>query len=315
MIISASRRTDIPAFYSQWFINRIREGYCLVPNPYNTKMVSRISLQASNVDVIVFWSKNPAPLLPYLSELDQRGLRYYFQFSLNDYPLALEPNLPPINDRIATFKELSRLIGASRIVWRYDPIIISNATPFEFHKERFSLIAEELRESTHRVMVSIVDFYKKTDRRLTLLENEEGYTFHKDISSSVETLNLLKDLSSISRMNNIDIFSCAEERDYSLQGVPPGKCIDEKVLKHNWLMGLIYKKDPYQRASCLCMVSKDIGVNDTCMHGCPYCYATTSYSIAQLRYNEHDPYSPLLWGKLDNSIVNKEKADLQPKLV
>jgi hypothetical protein len=134
MIISASRRTDIPAFYAEWFIKRIRAGFCIVPNPMNAKQTPIISLRPEDVDAIVFWSKNPSPLLPYLNELDQRGFNYYFQFTLNDYPRALEPNVPYLNTRLQIFKELSERIGSSRVVWRYDPIVISNFTDYQFHR-------------------------------------------------------------------------------------------------------------------------------------------------------------------------------------
>lgn len=314
MIISASRRTDIPAFYSKWFMNRIRARYCLVPNPLNMKQVTRVSLQPSDVEAIVFWSKNPAPLLPHLTELDRLGFHYYFQFSLNNYPWALEPNIPSLNDRITTFKDLSRHVGPLRVIWRYDPIIISNLTPFEFHRERFAWIAEELKGVTYRVMVSIVDFYQKTDRRLSQLEDEEGFSFERDVLSSNGTISLLEDLADIARKNNIEIFTCAEEKDYSDIGVPPGKCIDEGMLRQEWSLNLEYKKDPYQRGSCLCMVSKDIGINDTCLHGCPYCYATTNYAVAQRRFNEHDPDSPILWGKPEKLPETNEEADAQMKL-
>ena len=314
MIISASRRTDIPAFYSKWFMNRIRAGYCLVPNPLNMKQVSRVSLHPSDVEAIVFWSKNPAPLLPYLSELDKLGLHYYFQFSLNDYPRALEPNIPSLNDRIETFKNLSRLVGPLRVVWRYDPIIISNITPFDFHRERFTWIAEELKSITHRVMVSIVDFYQKTERRLSQLEKEEGFSFDRDVLSSAGTIGLLKDLADIAGKNNIEIFTCAEESDYSQIGVPPGRCIDDRLLTKIWSLNLKYKKDPYQRGSCLCMVSKDIGINDTCIHGCPYCYSTTNYAVAERRFNEHNPDSPILWGKPQKLTETVEETDAQMRL-
>ena len=314
MIISASRRTDIPAFYSEWFMNRIRAGYCLVPNPLNMRQVSHVPLHPSDVEAIVFWSKNPAPLLSQLSELDQLGFYYYFQFSLNDYPRALEPNIPSLDDRIATFKNLSRLIGPLRVVWRYDPIIISNITTFDFHRERFTWIAEELKGATHRVMVSIVDFYRKTERRLSQLEKEEGYSFDRGVLSSNGITSLLKDLANIARKNNIEIFTCAEEKDYNQIGVPPGRCIDERLLARIWSLNLKYKKDPYQRKPCLCMVSKDIGINDTCMHGCPYCYSTTNYPIAQRRFNEHDPDSPILWGKPEESPETIEEAEAQMRL-
>ncbi len=314
MIISASRRTDIPAFYSKWFMNRIRAGYCLVPNPHNAKQLSRILLHPSEVEAIIFWSKNPAPLLSYLSELNELGFHYYFQFSLNDYPRALEPNIPSLNNRIATFKDLSRIVGPLRVVWRYDPIIISNVTPFEFHRERFTRIAEELEGVTHRVMISIVDFYQKTERRLLQLEKEEGFSFNRDVLSSDSTTSLLRDIADIARKNNIEIFTCAEERGYSHIGVPPGKCIDNMLLMQIRSLNFEYKKDPSQRESCLCTVSKDIGINDTCIHGCPYCYSTSNYDVAQRRFNEHNPDSPMLWGKPETLPEITKEADTQMRL-
>jgi len=278
------------------------------------KQVSRVSLQVRDVDAIAFWSKNPAPLLPHLVELDRFGFYYYFQFSLNDYPWVLEPNVPSLYNRIATFKELSQLIGPMRVVWRYDPIIISNITTYEYHRERFSWIAEELKGATKRVMVSIVDFYRKTERRLSQLEKEEGYSFNRDVLSSNGIISLLKDLADIARKNDIEIFTCAEESDYSQIGVPPGRCIDDGLLARIWSLNLEYKKDPSQRSSCLCMMSKDIGINDTCMHGCPYCYSTTNYTVAQRRFSEHNPDSPALWGNQNNISENTEAADFQLKL-
>ena len=122
MIISASRRTDIPAFYSEWFMNRIRAGYCTMVNPYNRNQVSYVSLQPEDVDVIVFWTKNPLPLIHHLKELDDRGFRYYFQYTLTGYPVSIEPNVPGIDKEIDTFKKLSGLIGPAKVIWRYDPI-------------------------------------------------------------------------------------------------------------------------------------------------------------------------------------------------
>lgn len=314
MIISASRRTDIPAFYSKWLINRIRAGWCLVPNPLNMKQISKVSLHPKDVELIVFWSKNPAPLLSHLDELDRLGFRYYFQFTLNDYPLALEPEIPSLDNRLATFLDLSRHVGPQRIVWRYDPIIISNITPVEYHRDRFAWLAEELRGTTHRVVVSLVDFYSKTNRRLSQLEEEEGFLFNRNASSSEHVVNLLKDLATIARRNNMEIFSCAEERDYSSVGVAPGRCIDERLLNRIWSLNLKYKKDPTQRIYCLCMVSKDIGINDTCMHGCPYCYSTRNYALAQRRYSEHNPNSPVLWSSVGGSVKAPKKAGTQRRL-
>lgn len=306
MIISASRRTDIPAFYSEWLMNRIRAGYCQVPNPLNVKQVSWVSLDPADVEAIVFWSKNPAPLIPYLDELDQRGFHYYFQFTLNNYPRAIEPNVPSLESRLDTFKKLSERVGALRVVWRYDPIIISNMTDYIFHRERFSWIADELRGATQRVMVSIVDFYKKTENRLSRLEKEENFLFERDVQYSLKVSDLLKDLHQISMQNNIEIFTCAEETNFSSVGVRPGKCIDDGILMQLQPKMIKYKKDPAQRNSCFCSISKDIGSNNTCMHGCQYCYSTTSLEVAQRRHSEHDPDSPVLWG---TSGIVDEKAD------
>src|SRR4030042_4778791 len=179
MIISASRRTDIPAFYSDWFINRIRAGWCFVPNPVNYHQLSFVPLIPEEVAAIVFWSKNPEPLIKHLDDLDRQGYRYYFQFTLNDYPIELEPALPPANVRIETFKQLSERLGSLRVIWRYDPIIISNQTPITYHLKKFSQISESLKGYTNRVMVSFVDYYRKTDSRLEKLHNF-GFEFEKE---------------------------------------------------------------------------------------------------------------------------------------
>lgn len=311
MIISASRRTDIPAFYSQWFINRIRAGWCIVPNPLNMKQISKVSLRPEDVEAIIFWSKNPAPLLSYLDELDKLGYRYYFQFTLNDYPHALEPGVPSLDNRITTFLNLSRRLSPLRVIWRYDPIIISNFTPIEYHIDRFSRLAEELRGSTSRVMVSVVDLYSKTERRLSYLEQEEGFSFDRNIPNSDNIVNLLRDIAVIAKRNSMEIFSCAEERNYSNVGVVPGRCIDERVLNKIWRLNLKYKKDNSQRKYCLCMRGKDIGINDTCIHGCTYCYSTRDDALAERRFREHNPDSPILWGKPDMLTLKIDKDDTQ----
>jgi len=295
VIISASRRTDIPALYSDWFMNRVRAGWCAVPNPLNSRQVSRVSLDPRDVDAIVFWSKNPAPMLLHLDELDSRGFRYYFQFSLNDYPAQLEPNIPCLIDRTKTFLSLSSCIGPPRVIWRYDPIIISNVTPGEYHRDRFARIAKELRGATHRVMVSIVDFYRKTDRRLSELERV-GFAFDRQAASSAGMAALLRDLATIAGRYDIQVFACAEGHELSGTGIRPGRCIDERLLNSLWALNLRYTKDPAQRDLCLCTVSKDIGMNNTCIHGCPYCYAAGDQDLARRRYGEHDPRSPAICG-------------------
>lgn len=314
MIISASRRTDIPALYSKWFINRIRIGWCQVPNPLNYNHLSYVSLKPDDVDAIVFWSKNPTPMFEYLDELDTRGFRYYFQFTLNDYPRYFEPKVAPLEERIQIFKKLSLRLEPLRVIWRYDPIIISDQTSPDFHREKFSRIAESLSGFTKRVVVSFVDYYQKTERRISKIENF-GFKFDRNVAKSADGWNLLKELSTVARANNMEIFTCAEENDFSKVGVQPGCCIDGELLRKLWSLRGHTKKDPSQRAACLCVVSKDIGVNDTCINGCPYCYSTRNLALAQRRYSEHDPNSPVMWGS-GRELSETERADqLKARLI
>lgn len=285
-----------------------------MPNPLNARQVSSVSLNPEEIEAIIFWSKNPAPMLPHLDELDRMGFRYYWQFCLNDYPRELEPNMPPVEDRIRTFLALSQRVGPLRVVWRYDPIIISNRTPAEFHRERFTSVADRLRGATYRVMVSVVDFYQKTNRRLSKLEGR-GFWFDQTAASSEEMLDLLKDLAMAASEREIKMFTCAEERDLSAIGIARGRCIDEDLINRIWSCNLRYRKDPAQRDLCLCMVSKDIGVNDSCVHGCPYCYATRDHGLAERRYREHDPRSPAIWGDVEVLRELEKQAPRQMRLL
>ena len=166
MIISASRRTDIAAFYAPWFMNRVRAGFCSVPNPMNRKQVSQISLAPADVDAIVFWTRDPRPLLPHMAELDARGFHYYFQFSLLGYPRQIDPKSPSTRIALNAFRHLAEHIGPERVIWRYDPMVFSAITPPSYHETQFGRLAEELRGSTHRCVVSVVDIYRKLQGRL-----------------------------------------------------------------------------------------------------------------------------------------------------
>lgn len=174
-IISASRRTDIPAFYAEWFMNRIREGCCYVPNPmYPSQKTKPISLKADDVEIIVFWTRNPAPLMKYLPELDKLGYKYYFQYTIIGYPKDIDPKSPDVEEAIETFKKLSTGIGKERVIWRYDPIFFSNMTSQKWHIEQISNISDELAEYTERVVISFIDGYRKTILRM---RNETGDNF------------------------------------------------------------------------------------------------------------------------------------------
>ena len=298
MIISASRRTDIPAFYAKWFMNRLREGYCTVPNPFNPKQVSRISLKPEDVDVIVFWTRYARPLMPYLNELDKRGYRYYFLYTLMNNPRALEPKSPTHQISLNTFRELAHRIGREKIIWRYDPIVFTRISDLNFHRETYQRIAEELKNHTNRCIISIVDIYRKAAKRLKLLEGE-GIRIMEPSEKRIGEL--MKSLSDSAAMNGMDIQTCAEAPGPALpgpalHGIPPGKCIDNGLIRHMFGLDVTHRKDPSQRAACGCVASRDIGMYDTCRFGCVYCYATTRFDRARERHRNHDPASPSLAG-------------------
>lgn len=286
MIISASRRTDIPAFYSEWFMNRIRAGFCRVTNPFNARQVSRISLDPRDVDLIVFWTRNPSPLLPHLQELDARGYRYVFQYTLLDYPRAMEAATPPLETSLAVFRELSRRIGPQRIVWRYDPILATNLTDGSFHRERYERIAEALRGSTRRSVVSIMERYRKVERRLKTLQTQ-GIRLLELSGEAWDAL--LGDLARIARKNEMVLSACAQERNLTSLGIEGSRCIDGEELSRIFDLQLDSRKDPSQRPFCGCSLSKDIGAYDTCVFGCVYCYATISLDKARSNKERHDP--------------------------
>ncbi|QWR76308.1 DUF1848 domain-containing protein [Candidatus Magnetomonas plexicatena] len=297
MIISASRRTDIPAFYADWFIQRIRAGYLCVQNPYNAHKYAKVDLSVDAVDAIVFWTKNPHPLLRHLDELSDFGYKYYFQFTLTGYPPVIEPSVPPFDEIISTFKSLSDKIGPKKVIWRFDPIIISDITTEEYIVKNFEKIAELLKDYTNRVVISFVDFYKKVIRNLDRLKNEAHINFY-NINPDSERINRISDeLSQIAHKNSIQIFSCSEEHDLSDFGIRRGKCIDDDLLKQLFGFDRNVSKDKNQRERCGCVVSQDIGHYDSCIHNCVYCYANSDKSAAHSNHKRHDPESQFLIGQ------------------
>jgi len=289
MIISASRRTDIPAFYAPWFMNRIRSGWCAVPNPFNRRQVSRISLRPADVDVIVFWTRNPRPLLPHLAELDARGYRCYFQYTLLDNPRAVDPKTPPADAAIAAFQELAAHVGPQRVIWRYDPIVLSDATGVDYHLERFARIAAALQGHTPRAVISVMDVYRKIAPRLRGLAAQGIELGAGPAEETPGFATLMQGLAALAARHGMEIQSCAEEIDLTGYGIAPGKCIDDGYIRRVFGLELDLKKDPSQRAACGCVASRDIGMYDTCLFGCAYCYATSSFARAAVHHAAHDP--------------------------
>jgi hypothetical protein len=296
MIISASRRTDIPAFYSEWFMNRIRAGYCTVPNPFNPTQVSHVSLKPEDVDVIVFWTRNPRPLFPFLTKLKEGGYRYYFLYTLMDNPRALDPKCPPLEVSLKTFQELADRIGPKKLIWRYDPVVFSTATPADFHEKTYQRIAQALQGHTRRCVISILDVYRKAQKRFRKLA-EEGLEL---LACEGEAFgDLMKTFVRAATENGMQVVSCAEEFDLQPFGIQPGKCVNDEYIYNVFGINVTNKKDPSQRKACSCVVSKDIGMYDTCLFGCQYCYATTSLERAKINHKNHDPASPSLVGWYD----------------
>lgn len=291
MIISASRRTDIPAFYSEWFIHRIREGFCEVPNPFNPSQISRVSLRPEDVDVIVFWTRNTSPLFPRLKELDERGYRYYFLYTVLDYPELLEPHAQPCDNRIDTVRRLAGTVGDDRVIWRYDPIVLSTITSVDFHKEVFGRIAAELQSATRQCVISFVDIYRKLTKRLRWLE-ERGCRIREPVAE--EVAELAGFIQKTAREHGMLVKSCAEQIDLTPWKVFPGKCIDDVYIASTFGISVEAAKDPSQRPACGCVISRDIGCYGTCLHGCRYCYATSTEEKARARFAHHDPKAPSL---------------------
>lgn len=298
IIISASRRTDIPAFYTQWFVNRIRKGYCTVFNPFNRRQVSRVSLLPQDVDVIVFWTKNPRPLMEHIVELDARGFKYYFQYTVNGYPPQLEPNIPQLKTSIETFSELASMIGAEKVIWRYDPVLISNITDYNYHLKRFTQIAALLKGKTKRVVISLVDEYRKATYKFKKLKGQNINVIPSNELNYFKIGELMKAFSELARDNGMEIYSCAETVDLEPYNILPGKCVDDQYIRRVFGLAITNIKDKSQRSECGCIPSKDIGIYDTCLYDCAYCYAGTIKSGQKQR---HDIDSPSLIDRYETS--------------
>ncbi len=287
MILSASRRTDIPAFYAEWFMNRLREGYVLVRNPMNYHQVSRVQLNPKVIDCIVFWTKNAKPLLPYIPDI-QRLYPFYFQYTLNAYDRDIEPSLPMMPEKLETFYELSDRVGSDAVIWRYDPVLLTDKYDVQWHIEHFERIAQTLRGKTNTCVFSFIDIYDKVKNNL------KGYDVRSCTSDEMNTLAAA--FYQIATQCGMQLRTCAEAIDLDNYGIRHGCCIDAELIAKltGWKMKA--KKDPNQRAECGCIESIDIGQYNTCRHGCRYCYANFNMKSVSTFSAQHDPCSAFLIG-------------------
>jgi DNA repair photolyase len=316
LIISASRATDIPAFYSEWFFNCLKKGYLTWTNPFNGKSTI---VSFENTRVIVFWTKNPKPIIPYLKVLDDLNIGYYFLFTLNDYEKEnFEPHVPQLGERIDTFITLSQMIGKERVLWRFDPLIQTSKLSLSELTERIDRIGDKIHHQTEKLIFSFIQISRYNKVKRKLLKVTEAFN-QKDIAeyefsfSQKETL--ANNLSRLNQKWDLALASCAENIDLSRYGIAHNKCIDDELMRRIFpddkkLMKFldtgcintsyqrsifqqekkkINLKDKGQRGNCQCIYSKDIGKYNTCPHLCVYCYANANAKTAKNNYNNHHP--------------------------
>lgn len=300
MILSVSRRTDIPNYYSDWFYERIKEGFLYVRNPMNFHQVSRIALSPEVVDCIVFWTKNPEPMMRRLDEL--KAYNYYFQFTLTGYGHDVEQRVPHKKETmIPVFQELSDMIGSKRVIWRYDPILFTDTYTREYHLKAFEQIAGTLRGYAKKCVISFVDEYAKNKRNMDALKVCKP--------SQRELKSFAGKLSEIAHDNGMEIAACAEHMELADCGIEHNCCVDKKLIEDIIGCKIRADKDRNQRKECGCLESVEIGSYDTCRNGCKYCYANSSQKNVEKNILHYDVNSPLLCGELlDEDRITERKV-------
>lgn len=301
MILSVSRRTDIPALYGSWFMNRLRTGEVLVRNPMNPRQVSSIPLSPDNIDCIVFWTKNPGPFLAYIDEVEQMGYSFYFTVTITSYGRPVERALERKDNIMESFISLSRKIGPERVIWRYDPILYSPDIDFDYHKKWFAYIAEKLSGHTEKCVFSFLRDYKKISSEMKF----QGIKAPDDN----QKMNLICHLSKIAINSGMQMASCSQELDYSRFGVKVNSCVDKSLIERITGSRLSVKKDPSQRSGCGCVQSRDVGTYNTCTNGCVYCYAGLLKDAAAKKAALYDEKSPMLCDSLVGNENISQCAD------
>lgn len=289
MILSVSRRTDIPCYFSDWFYDRIKEGFLYVRNPMNLRQVSEIPLSPEVVDCIVFWTKNPEPMLERLDELKEYP--YYFQFTMTGYGADIEKNVPEKQETvIPVFQKLSDKIGREKVIWRYDPILFTDKYTPEYHLNMFGKMADALNGFTDKCVISFLDMCAKIKKNMSALN-----TYDLD---STQLFDFAGKLSRIAAENGIVVGSCAEKIDLESCGIKHNSCIDKYLIEKIIGCKINANKDKNQRMECGCVESIDVGTYNTCRNGCRYCYANYSQESVINNCSKYNSKSPLLCGEI-----------------
>jgi DNA repair photolyase len=297
MIVCASRRTDIPAFHSEWLMNRIRDGYALVRNPVAKNVVHRIDLSPKNVDLLLLMTKDPRPMIPYLGELKERCISIGFQVTITPYGKDIEPGVPDKADIAEAFRTISEIIGKDRMIWRYDPVILNEKFDVNYHIRKFEVLSKELAGSTERCIFSFVEIHEKLrkledERRLRNVIVEEA-----DIIGAA--------FSRIAKNNGMELTLCCSEHDLSKHGISSRGCIDAEDMKK---LNVPFERPQVPiRDRCSCVKNIDIGEYDTCDHDCIYCYANRSTGKAR-KLKDYDTKSEMLFGGLRETDTIVEMA-------
>ena len=326
VIISASRATDVPAFFSDWFAQRLKAGYCAWVNPFNAHQ--KMVVGFAKTRAIVFWSKNPKPLIPYLPLVEDMGIGYYFQFTLNDYRAeGLEPSVPRLEKRIETFHALSEQLGPDRVVWRYDPLLIGPTLSVETLLERINTMADQLAGATRKLVVSFADISAYRKVQTNLGDKGQGY---RELTAE-EMASIATGLRELKARTGLTIATCAEGLDLAAYGIEHNRCIDDDLLaqlypKDAALMTYLgraqndlfaqpgqAKKDPGQRKECGCIVSKDIGAYNTCPHLCTYCYANAAKESVIANFRRHVPEGEMMIPR--GSVTSTTAKDAEQRVV
>ena len=305
MILNTGQRTDIPAFYSEWFCNRLREGFVLVRNPYNPAVVTRYRLSPEVVDCIGFCTKNPAPMLPHMDLLAPYGQFWYV--TITPYGREIEPNVPDKRQVLDSFRRLADIVGPDRIGWRYDPVFLSDTYPAERHLRAFAYMAETLRGYTRTAVVSFIDLYEKTKRNFPEARNVPA-----------EARRLLgKAFAETAGRCGMTLRPCAEGEELAAFGADCSGCMTLAMYGKAIGARLRAPKQPPARKECACWLSGDIGAYNTCGHLCRYCYANTDADAVRQNMRRHDPRSPLLIGHLTPEDVvrdAKQESWIDPQI-
>ena len=305
MIIQTGNRTDIPAFYSKWFANRLREGSVLVRNPFNPISVTRYELRPDIVDLIVFCTKNPAPMLPYMQLL--KPYHQYWFVTITPYGTDIEPHVPPYWDVIAAFQKLSGIVGKKNMCWRYDPILIHADFGIDRHIEAFRSMAKALSPYTDTCVISFIDLYTKVRR---------NYPEARSVSMD-DQITLTKAFVEIGIEHGLTIKPCGESRRLEAYGADCSGCMTEKTFEDAIGQRLHLPPNPNNRKECACYITNDIGQYNTCGHLCRYCYANADTALVAYNMRQHDPASPLLIGHPGpEDIIHEAKQEswIEPQM-